>query len=210
MTNATTMSNDPEAIRRLTHSYRYLRGYAQIPLALALLGSRSTSAMGFAWAPVVFIVLFALAIPAMRAIDRYYDRRFGVVKARGWGAGAWAIAIATFFVLQFVSVGFGLPVQLGFFGAGIACAVYALCHFELEKQRLLLAVFLVAVSVWPLSFFGQSDEPWSESGELWNNTMAFGFIAVWIVMALFDHRALVKAFERTQVAETDGAPSSIR
>jgi hypothetical protein len=197
------MSHDPESIRRLTQSYRYLRGYAQIPLALAILGTKVSSAVEFAWSPAVFVVLFALAIPAMRAIDRYYDRRFGVVKARGWGAGAWAIAIVTFFVLELVSFGFGLPVQLGFLGAGVACAVYALRPFELEKQRLLLAVFLVAISIWPLSFFGPSDEPWSEP-------MTLGFVAVWIVMAIWDHRALVKAFERTHVADTGGAPSGVR
>jgi hypothetical protein len=192
------MSQDPESIRRLTQSYRYLRGWAQIPLALALLGSQLTGALGFMWSPLVFIVLFALAIPAMRAIERYYDRRFGVVKARGWGAGAWAIGIVAFFMLQLVSFGFGLPVQLGFFGAGIACAVYALRHFELEKQRLLLAVFLVAISVWPLP-----GEPWSEATELWfNYTVALGFVAVWIVMALWDHRVLVKAFERARLVDT--------
>jgi hypothetical protein len=190
------MSHDPDAIRRLTQRYRYLRGLEQIPLALPVLGAWAADVLGLGWSPVVFVVLLALAIPAMRAIGRYYDRRFGVVKAPGWADRTWVLILVAFFALQVVANLFALPVQLGFLAAGVGLAVYALRNFALEGQRLLLAAFFVVISVWP-----PISVPW-ETNELWRSTFAVGFPAVWILMALWDHRMLVKAFERASLTDT--------
>lgn len=193
------MTHDPESIRRLTQRYRYLRGFEQIPLALVVLGTWTADAFGLRWSPVVFVVLLALAIPAMRAIGRYYDRRFGVVKTPGWGGRTWAIILLTFFALQIASNYYALPVQLGFLAAGLALTVYASCNFALERQRLVVAAFFVVISVWP-----PNSDP-RETNELWRSAFAFGFPAVWILMGLWDHRTLVRAFERARPADTGQA-----
>jgi hypothetical protein len=198
------MSNDPDYIRRLTQSYRYLRGLEQIPLAVVVLGMWIANALQTAWALLVFVVPLLLAIPAMRAIGRYYDRRFGVVKAPGWRRGAWLPIAIAFFVLQGVATAFALPVQLGFLMLGVGLAFHAVRNFRLEGQRLLLAAFLVFISVWP-----PITVPW-EANELWQVTFRFGFVAVWIAMAIWDHRVLVKAFQRVGPAAMDGAGLSIR
>jgi hypothetical protein len=190
------MSYDPESIRRLTQRYRYLRGFEQIPLALVVLGTWSTDVLGLRWSPVVFVVLLAVAIPAMRAIGRYYDRRFGVVKAPGWGGATWTLILVAFFALQVVSNYNALPVQLGFLAAGLGLAVYALRNFALEGQRLLVAAFFMVISVWP-----PISDP-RETNELWRSAFAFGFPAVWILMGLWDHHTLVKAFESARLADT--------
>jgi hypothetical protein len=190
------MSHDPESIRRLTRRYRYLRGLEQIPLALVVLGTWTADVFGLRWSPVVFVVLLALAIPAMRAIGRYYDRRFGVVKAPGWGGGTWTLILVAFFALQVASNFWALPVQLGFLAAGLGLAVYALRNFTLERQRLLLAAFFVVISVWP-----PISDP-SEGNVLWRSVFAFGFPAVWILMGVWDHRALMKAFGKASLADT--------
>jgi hypothetical protein len=191
------MSHDPESIRRLTLSARYLRGLEQIPVALVFFGMGAADVFDFAWSPIIFVALFALAVPAILAINRYYDRRFGVVKAPARSIGrTWAIMLIAFFILQPVSALFALPVQLGFLALGLAVAVHALRNFRLEGQRLLVAIFLVFISVWP-----PITVPWEN--EHWRVTAQFGFAAVCIVMGIWDHRALVKAFERARPAEMD-------
>jgi hypothetical protein len=198
------MSHDPESIRRLTQSYRYLRGYSQIPLALLVLALGANRILPPLASTLIFLVVAALAIPTARALNRYYDRRFGVVKASGWGAGPWTLVVVTFFVLQLLSGALRLPVQLGFLGAGIALAAYALRHLELEKQRLLLAAFFLVLGVSPQRFFT------SGAADFWSGVTQLGFVAVWIVMALWDHQVLVKAFERTRLVSAGPVPSGSR
>ena len=203
------MSNDPEAVRRLTLSYRHLRGYEQIPFALAWLALVTGKVMGWKGGVVltsdltVLIGLLAFTVVARYPIKRYYDRRCGVVQPVGAGGAGCVIAAAVFIVfiaLQTVSVVMRLPVQLGFLAGGLALAVYALRRFRLEGQRLFLAAFLMFISVWP----PVADPPWGPQ-ELWYSVFGFGFGAIWIVLAIWDHRTLVKAFEQARFADAAGA-----
>jgi len=188
------MSHDPESIRLLTQRYRFLRGLEQVPIALAFLAMAAANALDLLWSPIVLVVLLALAIPASRAIGRYYDRRFGVVKAPGWGGRTLVLVLVTFFALQSLSAVFSLPVQLGFLAAGVGLAVYALRNFALEGQRLLLAVFFIVISVWP-----PISVPWD--ADVWQSAAGLGLPVVWTLMALWDHRMLVKAFERARLTD---------
>jgi len=207
------MSHDPQAIRRLTQSYRYLRGYEQLPVALFWLAQVTKKVTG--WGGSATLIgnlpldagLIAATLVSFYAIKRYYDRRFGVVKTAGGAAGCAmaAVVFIGFIALQTVSVAARLPVQLGFLGLGLALAIYALRRFKLEGQRLFAAAFLMIISVWP----PVADPPWGEQ-ELWYSVFGFGFGAIWIVMGIWDHRTLVKAFERARVADTGGVLSSSR
>jgi hypothetical protein len=199
------MSNDLEAVRRLTQSYRHLRGYEQLPVALFWLAIVTRKVTGWggsallSGASAIDASLLAASLVGFYAIKRYYDRRFGVVKAGPGGAAGCAIAAAVFIgflALQTVSVALRLPVQLGFLGVGLALAIYALRRFELEGQRLFPAAFLMIISVWP-----RVVDPPQGYQELWYSVFGFGFGVVWIVMAIWDHRTLVKAFERARLAD---------
>ena len=199
MRSSAASSHDPEAIRRLTRAYRRLRGLELLPLALVFLLMHAAELMGIPpW--IRFQVTLFILVPAglgTYLIYDYYNRRFGVVKTT-WlpGVEKALLVVIAFIALQVTSAYFALPVQLGLFAAGIALAVYSLRHFELEGPRLLLAVFFVAISVWPRIL-----DP-REPGELWHNVFAIGYAGVWILMGILDHRTLVKAFERARLADT--------
>lgn len=193
------MVSNAERIRGLTRSYRYLRGYEQIPFGLWAATPHLLDREGPGFLPM-FLLASAVALAATHAIKRYYDRRFGVVAASG-GTG-WrvvAIGVPGFFALQFVSNGLDLRVQLGFLAVGVAFAVYALRHLELHWQKLLVGVFLMIVSVWPPITGPLGPD------ELWSNVFAIGFPLVWIAMSVLDHRTLVRAFESARLAQANGA-----
>lgn len=203
------MSQDPEAIRRLTESYGALRGSAQsLPFALWFLVQHSAELAGVPFASLPFGTGAYLAIAATVgavAMHRYYDRRFGVVtRPLRWWGGTLVLALVAFVALQVVSAYWTLPVQLGVLAIGIAVAAHALRHFELEGQHLLLAVIFIALSVSPLSIFDARDR---ESFSF--QTGAVGIDVIWIIVALWDHRTLVRAFERVRRAHA-GALSSSR
>src|SRR5262245_50964242 len=136
------MAQDPDAILQLTRSYRLLRGYEFIPTVLCLTAWAVVPWRSFngSLRGLLFILLLAVTISAFFAIQGFYDRRFGIVEPirRGWNRWV-GVSIVVFVVLQIVSRGFGLPVQLGMLYLGIACAIYAVRHFAVERQRLLLS-----------------------------------------------------------------------
>jgi hypothetical protein len=67
-------------------------------------------------------------------------------------------------------------------------------NFALEGQRLLLAVFFIVISVWP-----PISVPWD--ADVWQSAAGLGLPVVWTLMALWDHRMLVKAFERARLTD---------
>jgi hypothetical protein len=189
------MVQDPERIRRLTRSYSYLRGYEQIPFGLWAVTPHVFDRQQPGYL-LVFLLVSAVSLAATHAIKRYYDQRFGVVATSG-GVGwrVMVVGVLGFFGLQFVSNGFGLRVQLGFLAVGVAVAVYALRRFELQWQKLFVAVFLMIISVWPpiTGPLGPND--------LWSNVFAIGFPLVWIAMSIWDHRTLVRTFESARLVQ---------
>jgi hypothetical protein len=205
MRSSAAASPDPQAVRRLTQSYRTLRGLTQVPLALWFLVKHAALLIGVPLLPGATLILAIPAAAAAFAIHRYYDRRFGVVTrpARS-GPGTWLLMLIAFVALQVASTYWALPVQLGFLAVGIAIAVHALRNFEFEAQRLFFAIFFIVVSFWGPSIFELFNE------ERRYAAAAVAFDAMWIVVALWDHRTLVKAFERARLEDTGGAPSSAR
>jgi hypothetical protein len=202
------MGQDPEAIRRLARDYRVLRGYEQIPLALAWIGLHLFSLLGAfdrdfpgAFRGLIAILVAAVVIVSVYAIKAYYDSRFGVVEPTK-RAPPWPLVvggIVAFIVLQLVSKGLELRVQLGFLAAGIGLAIYALRRFRFEWQKLFPAVFLIGIAVWPPIDVRAAD------GRLWHNVFVIGFASAWIVMSIRDHRALVRMFERARLEAANGA-----
>jgi hypothetical protein len=199
------MSHDPRAIRDLTRAFRNLRGLTQVPLALWFLVTHSALVMGIDLPPGARLVLAIPAAAGAIAIGRYYDRRFGVVTIPArWGPGTWVLMLMAFVALQVTSAYLALPVQLGFLAIGIAIAVPALRNFKLEGQRLFFAGFFIVISFWGPSIFELFSEPHRHAAA------AVTFYAMWIMVALWDHRTLVKAFERARLARPGGAPSTAR
>jgi hypothetical protein len=195
------MSHDPQAIRRLTRAFRNLRGLTQVPLALWFLAQHLALLMGVDLPPGVTLVVAIAAGAAAFAFGRYYDRRFGVVRIPArWGPGTWVLALIAFVALQVTSAFFALPVQVGFLAIGIAIAVPALRDFKLEGQRLLFAAFFVAIAFWGPSIFELFSEPHRYAAA------AVTFDAMWIMVALWDHRTLVQAFERARLEDKGKAP----
>ena len=210
MRSSTATGHDLEAIRRLTRSYRNLRACAQsLPFWLWFLMRHSTGDLtGMRSAPITWVVTAIAAGAAAAAMHRYYDRRFGVVTMPEWsggGAGTFVLVPIAFVALQVTSAYWSLPVGLGLLAGGIAIAVYAFRHFELERHVLLYALILVALSFSPYSIFDAEDRKsfWFEAGTV-------GIDVICVVAALWSHRTLVKAFERVRPADTRGAPLSIR
>lgn len=203
------MGHDLEAIRRLTRSYRNVRGCAQsLPFWLWFLIGHSADLMDVRRGPVTFVVMVIAAVAAVSAMHRYYDRRFGVVTMREWsggGGGTFVLVLIAFVALQVMSAYWTLPVELGLFAGGIAIAVYAIRQFELERHVLLYALILIALSFSPYSIFDAEDRE-----SLWFEAAAVGIDVICVVAALWSHRTLVKAFERVRRADTIGAPLNIR
>jgi hypothetical protein len=144
------------------------------------------------------------AVAAFGAMHRYYDRRFGVVTMPEWdggGVGTFVLALIAFVALQVTSAYWSLPVELGLLAGGIAIATYAFRHFELERHVLLYALILMALSVSPQSIFDAGDR-----ASLSFKAGAVGIDVICIIAALWSHRTLVKAFERTRLAGVGGAP----
>jgi hypothetical protein len=200
------MSQRPESIRRLTQSYGDLRGLAYLPFLLWFLVNHSAELIGVRLWPITLPLLAIVSVAAASAIYRYYDRRFGVVtRPMRWGGSTLALVLIAFVTLEATSAYLAFPVHLGFFAIGIAIAVHALRHFELEGHRLLAAVPFLAISFWGRSIF---DPPVPKGPGYYAAAVAFD--AIWIMVALLDHRTLVNAFERAHLANTGEAPSSIR
>jgi hypothetical protein len=200
------MSHDPEAIRRLTRGYRNLRGLAYLPFALYFLVTHSANLVDVRFWPIAGLVLGVAAAAAAFAAHSYYDRRFGVVtRLARWGGGTLVLALIALVALQVTSAYLALPVQLGFLAVGIAIAVHALRHFELYGQRLFFAMIFIV-----FSFLAQSSFDLRAPDEFWHEAAAVGFDAIWIMVAIWDHRTLVKAFDRARLADTGGALPSCR
>jgi hypothetical protein len=196
------MAQDLEAVRLLARNYRLLRGFEGVPFALALVAMHLIDWRRFngSLRGLLFILLIAVTISAYFAIRGYYDRRFGVVAPLGGQHGwRWAGMAAVFVALQIVSRRFGLPVELGLLAAGVAMAIYAACHFAIEGQKLLLAMLLIVMSVVPP--IDDSRGPYG----LWHGVVAIVFPATFLVVALWDHRTLVKLFARARGAAMDRA-----
>lgn len=192
------MAQDVEAIRQLTRSYRFLRGYEFIPAVLFFATWVVVPWRRFngSLRGLLFILLLAVTISAFFAIRGYYDRRFGVVEPIRHGWERWlGVSIVVFVALQSVSRGFGLPVQLGFLYLGVACAIYAVRNFAVERQRLLFAAVLIIMSVWPIDSLRWPNDLWA----------MITFPGTLIVMAIWDHLTLVKLFERARGAAANGA-----
>jgi hypothetical protein len=194
------MAQDPETIRRLTRSYHNLRGYEFIPVVLffAALSFVPWRRFDGSLRGLLFILLLAFTILAFYAARSYYDRRFGIVERRryGWERPRWLVAsIVLFLALQILSRGFALPVELGFVYLGIACAIHAVRHFAEERQKLLLAVVLLVIAVWPIDASRGPSGPWF---------LIVALPAALIIMAVWDHRTLVKLFERARAAAVNG------
>lgn len=198
------MGQDLEAVRLLTRNYRLLRGFEGAPFVLALIAMQLLDWRRFNGSVrgLLFILLIAVTVSMYFAIRGYYDRRFGVVAPldgqHGW---RWGGAAVVFAALQIVSHGFGFPVELGLLAAGVALAIYAARHFAIEGQKALLAVLLIVMSVVP---------PIDDSGGLglygpWHGVVAIAFSATFIIVALWDHRMLVKLFARARGAAMHGA-----
>jgi hypothetical protein len=194
------MARDPETIRRLIRSYHSLRGYEFIPVVLFFAALSFVPWRGFdgSLRGLLFILLVAFTISAFYAARSYYDRRFGMIERRryGWERPRWIVAsIVVFLALQILSRRFALPVELGFVCLGIACAVHAVRHFAEEGQKLLLAVVLLVMAVWPIDASRGPSGPW---------ILMVALPATLIVMAVWDHRMLVKLFERARGAAVNG------
>jgi cytochrome c oxidase subunit IV len=200
------MGHDLAAIRRLTRSYRNVRGSAQsLPFWLWFLMRHSTDLVGVRLGPLEF-VLAVIVVAAVAAMHRYYDRRFGVVTMPEWsggGGGTLVLVLIAFAALQVASAYWSLPVELGLLAGGIAIAVYAFRHFELERHVLLYALILIALSFSPYSIFDAEDRE-----SFWFKAAAVGIDVICVVAALWSHRTLVKAFERTRLEDVRGAPFS--
>jgi hypothetical protein len=201
------MSHDPQVIRSLTERYGNLRGLAWLPMALWFFVTHSARSVGVNLWPVGSLILAIAAGAAAVAIQRYYDRRFGVVVAKParWGAGTWVLMLIAFVALEATSGYLALPVHLGFLAIGIAIAAYALRRFELEGQRLLVALIFVWLAFWGRSIF---DPPTPLPPWYWVAAATFDMIL--IVVALLDHRALVKALERARGPHTGQIPLESR
>ena len=203
------MGHDLEAIRRLTRSYRNVRGCAQsLPFWVWFLIGHSADLIGVRRGPVTFVVMVIAAVTAFGAMHRYYDRRFGVVTMPEWdggGAGTFVLVLIAFVALQVTSAYWSLPVELGLLAGGIAIAVYAFRHFELERHVLLYALIPIALSFSPQSMFDAEDR-----ASFSFQAGAVGIDVICIMAALWSHRTLVKAFERTRLAGAGGAPLSVR
>ncbi|HEX7237939.1 MAG TPA: hypothetical protein VF405_13305 [Gammaproteobacteria bacterium] len=193
------MAHDPEAIRRLTRSYRNVRGCAQsLPFWLWFLIGHSADLMGVRRGWATFVVMAIAAVAAFGAMHRYYNRRFGVVTMPEWdggGVGTAVLALIAFVALQVMSAYWTLPVELGLLAGGIAIAVYAFRHFELERHVLLYAFILIALSFSPQSMFDAGDR-----APLSFKARAVGIDVICIMAALWSHRRLAKAFERARLA----------
>jgi hypothetical protein len=108
--------------------------------------------------------------------------------------------LIAFVALQVTSAYLVLPVQLGFLAIGVVIAVPALRNFKLEGQGLFFAVFFVAIAFWGPSIFELLSEPHRYAAA------AITFDATWIMVAFWNHRTLVKAFERARLDNSGGAP----
>jgi hypothetical protein len=86
-------------------------------------------------------------------------------------------------------------VQLGFFCLGVACAIHAVRHYAEEGQKLLLAVVLLVMAVWPIDASRGPSGPW---------ILIVALPTALIVMAVWDHWTLVKLFERARAAAATG------
>ena len=203
------MGRDPEAIRRLTQSYGTLRGLVSVPFLMYWLARDSAALMGVPLWPTARLLLLIAVTAAAVAIHRYYNRRFGVVTTPlRWGGGTLVLWLIAFVALETTSAYLELAVNLGFFAIGIAIAVHALRDFELKGHRLFAAIPFVVIAFWGQSLFEFFDP--SVPKPPWHYAAAVTFDAIWIMVVLWDHRMLVKAFERARVAATAGAPSSAR
>jgi len=196
------MSHDPQAIRRLTESYRTLRGLESLPFALWFLAIHSAELMGapfdVRWVRFAAMSLGIALAHAAFAIHRYYDRRFGVVtRPARWGGDTWVLLLIAFVTLEALSAYWALPVNLGFLAVALATAVHVVRNFELEKQRLLFALIFIALSFWGRSIFDLAAPK-----DVWFYAGAVAIDTIWIVVTLLDHRTLVKAFERARLADT--------
>src|SRR5262245_54115830 len=123
------MSHDPHAIRRLTESFRTLRGLESLPFALWFLTIHAAELMGapfdVRWMRFAAMSLGIALAQAAFAIHRYYDRRFGVVtRPARWGGGTWVLLLIAFVTLEALSAYWALPVNLGFLAVALAIAVH--------------------------------------------------------------------------------------
>lgn len=201
MQSSVAMSRDPQGIRRLTQSYRTLRGLEGLPFLLYFLARHSAALMGVSWSPSAFLPLSFASIAAAFAIHRYYDRRFGVVTTSlRWGGGTLVLALIAFVALETASAYLELPVQLGFLAIAVVIAVHALRDFELKGHRLFAAIPFVVIAFSERSIFEALDPTVPKPPSFYAAAVAFD--AIWIMVALWDHRMLVKAFERARLAGT--------
>ena len=207
MNSAPAVGHDLETIRLLAGSYVKVRGCAQsLPFWVWFLVGHSADLIGVRRGPVTFLVMAFAAVAAFGAMHRYYDRRFGVVTMPEWsggGGGTFVLVLIAFVVLQVASAYWTLPVQLGLLAGGIAIAVYAFRHFELERHVLLYALILIALSFSPYSMFDAGDR-----ASLSFRAAAVGIDVTCIIAALWSHRTLVTAFERVRLAHPGSTRSS--
>jgi len=200
---------DPQGIRRLTQSYATLRGLEALPFLLWFLATHSAALLNVSLWPSAGLPLIIVTIAAAFAIHRYYDRRFGVVTTPlRWGGGTLVLALVAFVALETASAYLALAVHLGFLAIGTAIAVFALREFELKGHRLFAAIPFVVIAFWGQSLFEFFDP--SAPKPLWHYAAAVSFDAIWIMVVLWDHRMLVKAFERARLPNAGGAPLSAR
>jgi hypothetical protein len=201
MQSSVVMSHDPHRIRRLTKSHATLRGLEALPFLLYFLVKHSAALMGLSLSPYARLPLVIASIAAAFAIHRYYDRRFGVVTTPlSWGGGTLVLALIAFVALETASAYLELPVQLGVLAIGVVIAFFALRDLELKGHRLLAAIPFVAIAFSERSIFEALDPTVPKPPSFYAAAVAFD--AIWIMVALWDHRMLVKAFERARLAAT--------
>jgi hypothetical protein len=203
------MGHTLEGIRRLTGSYRRVRGCAQsLPFWLWFLVNDSADLVDARLGIVTWLLTAIAAAAVGVAMHRYYDRRFGVVTMPEWsggGGGTFVLVLIAFVALQVTSAYWTLPVELGLLVGGIAIAVYAFRRVELERHLLLYALILIALSFSPQSMFDAGDR---ESFSF--KAGAVGIDVICIIAALWSHRTLVTAFERVRLASPGAAPFTTR
>jgi hypothetical protein len=201
MQSSVVMSHDPQGIRRLTQGYATLRGLEGLPFLLYFLVKHSAALVGVSLSPAARLPLVIASITASFAIHRYYDRRFGVVTTPlRWGGGTLVLALIAFVALETASAYLELPAQLGFLAIAVVIAVFALRDFELKGHRLFAAIPFVVIAFSERSIFEALDPSVPKPPGFYAAAVAFD--ATWIMVALWDHRMLVKAFERARLAST--------
>ena len=209
MQSSVVMSHDPHGIRRLAQSYTTLRGLEVLPFFLYFLVKHSAALTGVSLSPSARLPLVIAWISAAFAIRRYYDRRFGVVTTPlRRGGGTLVLVLIAFVALETASAYLELPVKLGILAIGVVIAVFALRDFELKGHRLFAAIPFVVIAFSERSIFEALDPAVPKPPSFYAAAVAFD--AIWIMVALWDHRTLVKAFERARLANAGGAPSSAR